>query len=285
MDSVIVTWTAAEWQALTDVLAPDASDEDYKFGFEGYGFVLTPRSPANDAGCLARVRLVSAANGKAVLLVHSMLHVATDGPTVPLRRLVETIIEATQCDRLVTTGTAGGIGANAQLGDVVVGGACRFNCQKMLKDAPFASASYPTTLPIGDEFKIAVDAGLVAANLSQLASARTTPWMFNFKEIETTDFFAFDASDDHFGLRAYDPAAGAVEMDDAVFGLVVADRMAAGKPCPHWGAVRNVSDPQADVSRYATFEDAAADMGRIYRRYGYWTTVPSAIVSWLMAVT
>jgi nucleoside phosphorylase len=220
---------------------------------------------------------------KSVLLVHSNLHLSTDGPNLPLRRLIDQVVEETGCERLITTGTAGGIGVEKNLGDVVVGDVCHFNCQKQFADAPFACAAYPTTAPIDDVFDLA--GPLVAPNLAALSDVRPNPvWGFFPDGIETTDFFAFDSSTDHFGLRAYDPAAGAVEMDDACFGLVVADRLAAAKPVPRWAAVRNVSDPQADVARYATFEDAAADMGAIYRRWGYLTTIPSAIVSYLIAV-
>jgi nucleoside phosphorylase len=294
-DSVIVTWTSAEWTALTDVLAPGAEERRYVGDFQSYLPDLTNRSPAKDAGCLARFRMAQA-NGRTVLLVHSMLHLATDGPNLPLRRLIDAIIEQTGCARLVTTGTAGGIGEDAQLGDVVIANACRFYCQKQFRDAPFAGECYPTMyaeVETGIAIKEYLDDGvLVAANLGALASVRAGEWKAAINAVITTDFFCFSTSDDHYGLRTYAPelnigadgAFAAVEMDDAVFGLTIADRLRAAKPAPQWVAVRNASDPEADMTKYATEEDAATAMGLIYRRWGYLTTIPSAIVSWLIAV-
>jgi hypothetical protein len=279
--SVIVTWTAAEAQALWDVLdAPPATP--YAHNYSDYHANLTERSPALNSKCLARIARVSD-----VLLVHSMLHLATDDDTLPLRRLLTQIIQETQCERIITTGTAGGVGANAALGDVIVADQVRFNCKKLLVSAPFAQSSYAPTIQTLSGSIIDRATVLVETNISQLEAVRGmvhATWEMQLGGIETTDFFAFDTSDDHFGLGAYDPCARAVEMDDATFGLVIADLQALGDHPPLWAAVRNVSDPQADMSKYATFEDAAADMGRIYRRYGYWTTVPSSIVAWLMAI-
>jgi len=311
VDSVIVTWTAAEWQALTDVLSPDhgqdapgvlaAYERAYAYNFASYLPDLTDRSPGRDARCLARYRM-SMGCGKNVLLVHSMLHLAVDGPNLPLRRLIDQIIDETQCSRLITTGTAGGIdGApdqgKAQLGDVVIGAACHFNCKKQFATAPFVNASYPTSIMTSPvDIKQYVEEGepndggpgsLVAANFPQLIAARAdndTSWSLALGNIETTDFFAFSTTSDTFGLRAYDSEAMAVEMDDATFGLVEQDRKAAGKPTPWWTAVRCVSDPEMDMSKYATEEDAATAAGLIYRRSGYWDVIPSAIISWLLAV-
>lgn len=278
--SVIVTWTAAEWKALCDVLDPDGEDVDYVDGFASYLPNLTDRSPAKDAKCLARTRTVNG-NGKSILLVHSMLHLATDDDTLPLRRLLAQIIDETGCERIITTGTAGGIGADAQLGDVTIALACKFDCQRTFKGAPFATQRFDTTLAVEIDPSVF---DLVPVNLDQLTGERSSSWKLLRGDIITTDFFCFSTSDDHYGLRAYDDIAHAVEMDDATLGLVIADRLVAGKPAPFWTAVRNASDPEADMNRYATEADAATAMGLIYRRYGYWTSVPSVIVSWLMAV-
>jgi hypothetical protein len=286
VDAVIVTWTVAEWQALTDVLcgtvlAGGAKDTDYAHNFDSYRADLTHKSPAASARCLARVRLIGLNGVKNILLVHMMLHVATDGPNLPLRRLFGQIIDETDCERIITTGTGGGIGPAVQLGDVIVGDRCHFNCQKQFADAPFAHDSYSPNLVLMPPPEIDTPA-LVAANLGQLDSQRNpgSAWELQVGTIETTDFFAADFSDDHYGLRAYDPMALMVEMDDAVLGLCIADRMAAAKPCPQWAAVRNVSDPVGGP--YSEAE--ARRLAEIYEKFGYWTSVPSVIVSYLMAI-
>jgi len=284
---MIVTWTAAEWQALRDVLGVGNDQFDYAHSFDTFAPELTEKSPAAAAKCLARFAVVTAPAHddqpeRDVLLVHSMLHLATDSNSLPLRRLFHQMINEVNPERIITTGTAGGIGATKELGDVVVGSRCRFNCAKTFADAPWAHTHFDTTLPAaftGDEI-----GPLLEVNAVHLP--RTTPpkiWLG--QDIETTDFFAFDESDDRFGLEAYDPGAGAVEMDDAVLGLVMVDRAGAGLEAPPlWAAVRNVSDPDANLAAYGGDRRVAAEaMAKIYAEFGYWTSVPSAIVSWLMA--
>ena len=69
-------------------------------------------------------------------------------------------------------------------------------------------------------------------------------------------------------------------MGDAVLGMIV-DQM--GASAPKWTAVRNASDPQID-STGLTLKDAAKKAAQIYERYGYWTTIPSAITCWGLIV-
>ena len=96
-------------------------------------------------------------------------------------------------------------------------------------------------------------------------------------EIVTTDFFAFDDTSDTFGLEGLGLA---VEMGDAVLGMVVKQM---GAKAPKWAAVRNASDPQID-SAGLTKKEAATKAGQIYERFGYWTTIPSAITCWALIV-
>ena len=85
----------------------------------------------------------------------------------------------------------------------------------------------------------------------------------------TTDFFGFDTSDNHYGLQDL----GAVsEVGDAVLGLL-ASRPSAPKTT--WVAVRNVSDPQIKAER--TLKEQANAAAQIYKGYGRWSTICSAI--------
>jgi hypothetical protein len=52
-----------------------------------------------------------------------------------------------------------------------------------------------------------------------------------------------------------------------------------GATAPAWAAVRNASDPQID-SAGLTIEEAATKASQIYEKFGYWTTIPSAITCW-----
>jgi len=90
--------------------------------------------------------------------------------------------------------------------------------------------------------------------------------------VVTTDFFAFDNSVNTYKLQGL---GAAVEMGDAVLGLVCQD---LGSAAPGWLAIRNASDPQIDGT--LPLDEQKKTAARIYERYGYWTTVGSAIATW-----
>ena len=93
------------------------------------------------------------------------------------------------------------------------------------------------------------------------------------KSVVTTDFFGFDTSDDHYKLQGL----GAVsEMGDAVLGLAASQLPGFAAK---WLAIRNVSDPQIEASGL-TLKQQAAVAAQIYKGYGRWSSVCSAIVCW-----
>jgi hypothetical protein len=91
----------------------------------------------------------------------------------------------------------------------------------------------------------------------------------------TTDFFGFDTSDDHYKLQGLGDVS---EMGDAVLGLVCSDM---GTAAPRWAAVRNVSDPQIKADGM-TLQQQAALAAQIYKGFGRWSSVCSAIVCWAL---
>ena len=88
----------------------------------------------------------------------------------------------------------------------------------------------------------------------------------------TTDFFAFDDTTDKYKLLGL---GAAVEMGDAVLGLALQE---IGSTAPKWTAIRNASDPQIDGTQ--TLEQQKTNAAQIYEKYGYWTTICSAIATW-----
>jgi hypothetical protein len=74
-----------------------------------------------------------------------------------------------------------------------------------------------------------------------------------------------------------DANARAVEMGDAVLGLVCAEDL---HDPPPWAIVRNASDPQIDGA--GSLAEQAQQAAQIYEKYGYWTTVGSAIACWAL---
>ena len=93
--------------------------------------------------------------------------------------------------------------------------------------------------------------------------------------IVTTDFFGFDTTDNHYHLWGLGDAS---EMGDAVLGMVAHE---LGPHAPPWLAVRNVSDPEIDATG-STLEKEAALAATIYKAFGRWSTVCSAIVCWAL---
>ncbi len=69
-------------------------------------------------------------------------------------------------------------------------------------------------------------------------------------------------------------------MGDAVLGLVIQE---LGSRAPKWAAVRNASDPQID-STGLTPREIRTRAGQIYERFGYWSTISSAITTWALIV-
>jgi hypothetical protein len=92
--------------------------------------------------------------------------------------------------------------------------------------------------------------------------------------VVTTDFFGFDTSDNHYHLQGLGDVS---EMGDAVLGLVAGEM---GSQAPRWLAVRNVSDPQ--IKAEGSLEDQAAVAAQIYKGFGRWSSVCSAIVCWAL---
>jgi hypothetical protein len=276
-DVLVVTWTVAEAEALADVLTPGQPRSQwyvYAHGYLQYVPLIRPGAPARQYGRLGTYAMTEIC-GLRVLCVKSDLHLSQDGPDLPVRRLWAQLIGEAAPRLVVTTGTAGGIGADTELGDVVLTSTVRFDCRKVFASASFAQAMYadpatpdPATL---DQATMSV---LFEANSARIPASRPARFWVATPVI-TTDFFAFDDTTDHYGLRAADPAARAVEMGDAVLGLVATDDLADPPP---WLIIRNASDPQIDGS--LTLPQQAATAGRIYEKYGYWTTVNSAITTW-----
>src|SRR5262249_37801326 len=103
----------------------------------------------------------------------------------------------------------------------------------------------------------------------QIITAKALP-----SSVVTTDFFGFDTSDNHYKLQGLGDVS---EMGDAVLGLVAQE---LGTKAPRWICVRNVSDPQ--IKAEGTLKQQAAVAAQIYKGFGRWSSVCSAIVCWAL---
>jgi hypothetical protein len=283
-DVLVVTWTAAEWRALADVLTPGHATSTwarYREGWSRYESQLTNRSPARDAGCLADVAVAHIGDTQ-VLCVHSQLHLATDGPAPPIVELWQQIVTEVKPQLVITTGTAGGIGASTSLGDVFVTSSAKFNCTKGFASKPWAQERYVGPGYPGpgraDTYLQLAEGTLITANAGRLQPVATrAPKISVGGDVETIDFFGFDDTDDSYGVVRDDPQAHTEEMDDATLPLALST-LSPASTIP-WVSVRNASDPEVSsaIGDLSAQKKWASD---IYKKYGYWTSVASAITCW-----
>jgi nucleoside phosphorylase len=283
-DAVVVTWTAAEASALAALLSPGhptAQWYPYRHGVETYIPLVTgPKAPFNSRQadmaryyhCMGLYFPCTIGQAR-VLLFKSGLHLAYDGPHIPVRRLMAEIAAAVQPKVFITTGTGGGIGADVSLGDVVVAGTVRFDCKQQFAAQPWAKAAYsPPPLPPGA--LAAITPALTSVNAARIPNARPTPQIYSAATdaIVTTDFFAFDDSTGHYGLTGLGRAC---DMGDAM----VADALQSSQPGLAWYAIRNASDPQIP-NPTNNISKADQEAAAIYAKYGGLTTAASVIATW-----
>jgi len=285
-DYVVVTWTVEEAKCLADTLTPGrASETDwyaYAHNFQS-DFVPLIRhgAPALQSGRLG-IWFPTEIAGKRVACFKSDLHMSQDGPKLPIVKLWQQLITEARPKLIITTGTAGGIGAAIELGDAVIAGQVRFDCLQEFKNAPFHASIYTCSQLSTASQSVAMQ--LCKANAGHLPSASRPPKVFTAPEagvspldVVTTDFFAFDDTNNDYKLQGL---GAAVEMGDATLGMIIKE---IGGGAPRWAAVRNASDPQIDA-KGLTSKEAGIKAAQIYERFGYWTTISSAIACWGLIV-
>ena len=286
-DVLVVTWTVDEGHALSRVLTPGKDSRNdyapYKHNFARISKKMRKGCPAMNARRLGTY-WTGKIGSKRVVYFKSDSHLSQDtkkapkpSETLPNEDLWKQIIAEVRPQLVITTGTAGGIGKACEVGDVVVSPIVSFDCQKWLKTEPFANANYKSAAPNTKHFTKAKQ--LFKANSGQLPpDNKRAPKIIRAasvpKSVLTTDFFGFDTSDDHYGLQGLGSVS---EMGDAVLGLL---RNRTNVTMPTWLAVRNVSDPQ--IKAEGTLKEQAHLAAQIYKGYGRWSSVCSAIVCWAL---
>lgn len=155
----------------------------------------------------------------------------------------------------------------------------RFDCQRQFKSQNWANASF-TTSPVPRGALALITPQLLSANAAVVAHAKPIPggkrpkfWTKN-STIVTTDFFAFDTSNNYDKLQGMGQVC---DMGDAMVG-----RAMQLSPGTEWFAIRNASDPQVPMNgtSKADYESADHEAGTIYRDYGGYTTAASVVAAW-----
>ncbi|WP_202947319.1 phosphorylase family protein [Zavarzinella formosa] len=241
-DVLVVTWTVDEGHALSRVLTPGKDSRNdyvpYTHNFAAISAKMRNGCPALQANRLGAF-WTTTIDGKKVVIFKSDSHLSQDtkklptgGGTLPNADVWNQIIDEVKPKLVLTTGTAGGIGPDCEVGDVVVSPVVRFDALKWLKSASFHQSVF-TSSPMKAKF-LAKAEKLFAANAGQLPRDNTRPPKIiratdAASSVLTTDFFGFDTSDNHFGLQGLGDVS---EMGDAVLGLVASQMTAplAGGP-------------------------------------------------------
>src|SRR5208337_1206993 len=135
-------WTVEEAKSLADTLTPGYPSKTswyaYAHNFKTqYVPIIRKGAPSLESKRLGSYFLTRIA-GKSVLCMKSELHLSQDGPKMPIAKLWAQIIAEAKPKLIITTGTAGGIGAKV----VLCGQSVRFDCLKSFKSQPFHNAIY-----------------------------------------------------------------------------------------------------------------------------------------------
>jgi nucleoside phosphorylase len=287
-DILVVTWTVDEGHALSRVLTPGKDTgndyQSYTHNYESISKRMRAGCPARQAGRLGAYWTTQIGKQK-VLIFKSDSHMSQDGPLLPNIDVWRQIINEVKPKFVITTGTAGGIGKQFEVGDVIVSPVVRFYCTAKFKNfkhknASIAQAYYSTTVvnrkhldKAKQLFKVNADR-LPPENPRQPKIIVVAPQKLS-AAVVTTDFFGFDTSSNYYKLKGLGDVS---EMGDAVLGLVCQEM---GANAPRWVAVRNVSDPQIK-SDGLTIREQAKIAAQIYKGFGRWSSVCSAIVSWAL---
>ncbi|HEY1281971.1 MAG TPA: hypothetical protein VGF22_19980 [Acidimicrobiales bacterium] len=277
-DVLVVTWTVDEGHALSKVLTPGHDSHDdwppYTKNFDTIAKDMRPLSPARQLGRLGTF-WTATIGSHSVTLFKSDSHMSQDGPDLANATVWRQIIADCQPKLVITTGTGGGIGADFEVGDVIVSRFVTFDCQRQFASLNGQSYASPRRA-LGEKYDTA--RRLFGANVKFLPADNTRPPRIvtsraAAKGILTTDFFGFDNTANTYGLQGKGDLS---EMGDAVLGKVCRE---IGPTAPSYVAVRNVSDPQIS-STGLTLAQQTAVAADIYKGYGRWSTVCSAIVCW-----
>jgi nucleoside phosphorylase len=281
-DVLAVTWTVDEGHALSRVLTPGKDSRNdyrpYTHNFAEIAKNMRKGCPALEAKSLGAYWTTNI-GGKSVVVFKSNSHMSQDGPKLPNIQVWQQLISEVQPKLVLTTGTGGGIGKQFEVGDVILSPIVRFDCISKFKKEPFHAAHYSSSPP--KTKYLATAKKLFKANAAQLPKDNTRqPNIVQVKpaalanSVVTTDFFGFDTSDNHYKLQGLGDLS---EMGDAVLGLVCSEMKTTP---PRFLAVRNVSDPQ--IKAEGTLKQQAALAAQIYKGYGRWSSVCSAIVCWAL---
>lgn len=285
-DVLVVTWTSGEARTMGELVAGQQLEDWHEYQNNVASFipkVTGSQAPFNDSdkgneryyhvlGLYCQVEI----DGISIVVFKSGLHPAYDGPDVPVVDLWKQIVAQVQPKLLITTGTGGGIGADVELGDVIVASNARFDCTGEFASKPWAKSEYACSVLDEAAIKELVTDDLLKPNGDLLKTPRIPVVIFG-SNIVTTDTFAFDDSTDYFHLQGLGKCC---DMEDATLGLAMSQ---LSGELPQWVSIRNASDPQIPNPNN-NLKAAKKSAEAIYEGYQEITTAGSVVVTWATIV-
>jgi nucleoside phosphorylase len=288
VDVLVVTWTSGEARTFAQLATGNNFNDwvPYRNNVEHFIPMVTgDQAPFNDQQAgenyyhTLGLYYPFQVGGISCLVMKSGLHMAYDGPAVPLVDFWLQIIAQAKPKMIITTGTGGGIGSVIQLGDVLIASNTRFDLAGILKGTPFeqkyGAALYPTSQLNESAINSLATSDLFAPNGQLLETPRTPVIIFPSapnSNLVSTDTFAFDDSTDYFGLQQLGTCC---DMGDSTLGVAIQQ---LGTSAPLWTSIRNASDPQiADPEN--NINEAKQQAENIYEKYQQITTASSVIAT------
>jgi len=259
-----VTWTVDEGHALSRVLTPGKDSRNdyisYTHNFSAISRKMRKGCPALQAKRLGAY-WTTTIGGKSVVVFKSDSHMSQDGPQLPNIDVWTQIITEVRPKLVITTGTAGGIGTEVEVGDVVCSPIVRFDCRSKFKNKPFFDSHYSSNAAQTKYFATAKK--LFAANAAQLPKdnkrppkiLRAAPSALR-SSVVTTDFFGFDTSNNRYKLQGLGKVS---EMGDAVLGLVATQ---LGSAAPRWLAIQGREAEATAIPTEVTVDVDGFEVGR-----------------------
>lgn len=229
--------------------------------------------------------------------------------TLPAKDMFEQLIKEIKPKLVITTGTSGAVFLEHDLGDVVVTRGARFRLSDEFKNQSYNGINiegaqyksewvvptnhFETAKTLMAKFKNRLIEPVFAPPTKRypfdqdpLVAQTNNPdikldgvgELPEFHPILTTDFFEFGTSSNKMELEG-----AAVEMGDAVLGLLCEELKERGEDVPDWLVVRNISDPQINADLPTSPRNLNMQIHWAvwyYEKYGYWTSVNGALACW-----
>jgi kumamolisin len=259
-------------------------------------------------GYLSAVKI----GARTVALYKTELHPKQNGAQLPFVPVLQQLITELAPRLVISTGTAGAIGATLNCGDVVVTNAARFHCEHQYPNDPQINvmsqdhAELTNVAPVNPQYVDYANTHFTQLSLTGLAQCHselleergygfvrpnlTPPSIYvagstnvpgaQSMAVVSADYMTVDDNHDLEGLQAL----GAVNDTDDAFLFFAISGLTGPKPA--WLSVRNASEPQivasipAGTSSAAITSKLAGIAGRIYGIYQYCTTLNSAFACW-----